>query len=232
MIDGGAAQALEKGSFPDSKQVDARAILRDRQALWDWRRRVSELYAVVRSSEPEAGWRQWRAQRDELFRDHPQSPVDVAQRLTFRGLPYYDYDPSLRCLVTLDEPDELRPVSMAVGTDGAITLQPFARTRGLEPRCGTELTLYWISGYGGGVFLPFRDATNGTETFGAGRYLLDTIKGADLGCTEDGRTILDFNFAYNPSCSYSELWVCPLAPLENSIPRPLLAGERMSGPGA
>jgi len=60
------------------------------------------------------------------------------------------------------------------------------------------LELYWLEGYGGGVFLPFADGTTGRETYGGGRYLLDTVKGSDLG-TDGGRLVLDFNFAYNPS---------------------------------
>jgi hypothetical protein len=76
-----------------------------------------------------------------------------------------------------------------VGSDGEVRLHPFARTRGLAPYLGNELTLYWISGYGGGVFLPFRDGTSGHESFGGGRYLLDTLKGADLGQAPDGRLI-------------------------------------------
>jgi uncharacterized protein len=104
---------------------------------------------------------------------------------------------------------------------------PFATTRGLAGPLGGELTLYWISGYGGGVFLPFRDATSGTETFAGGRYLIDSIKGAELG-ERHGHLILDFNFAYNPSCSYSERWVCPLAPPANRLPAAVKAGERLS----
>jgi uncharacterized protein (DUF1684 family) len=117
-------------------------------------------------------------------------------------------------------------VRMTVGRDGEVELRPFARTRGLEPHLGKELTLYWIAGYGGGVFLPFRDGTSGTTTFTGGRYLLDTIKGADLGWASGGRIILDFNFAYNPSCSYSDDWVCPLAPPDNVCLLPVPAGER------
>jgi len=94
-------------------------------------------------------------------------------------------------------------------------------------RC--ELPLYWLSGYGGGLFLPFRDRTAGAETYGAGRYLLDTIKGADLGTT-GGRLILDFNFAYNPSCAYDPAWSCPLAPRENRLAIALRCGERWSVP--
>ena len=103
---------------------------------------------------------------------------------------------------------------------------PFARTEGLETQLGKELTLYWIEGYGGGVFLPFRDLTNGQESFAGGRYLIDTIKSADLGRTGDGRLILDFNFAYYPSCAYSEAWVCPLSPIENRLRALVRGGER------
>jgi uncharacterized protein len=90
-----------------------------------------------------------------------------------------------------------------------------------------ELTLYWIGGYGGVVFLPFKDATSGHETYGGGRNLLDTVKSADLGTTADGRAILDFNFAYHPSCVYSDRWTCPLAPPANVLPKPVRGGERL-----
>ena len=106
---------------------------------------------------------------------------------------------------------------------------PFAVTQGLDAALGGELTLYWMRGYCGGVFLPFADATSGRETYGGGRYLLDTIKSADLGETADGRTVLDFNFAYNPSCAYSPRWTCPLAPRANRLPNPVRAGERTGG---
>ncbi len=88
-----------------------------------------------------------------------------------------------------------------------------------------ELDCYWLEGYAGGLFLPFGDATNGATTYAAGRYLLDTVKGADLGSGE-GTLVLDFNFAYNPSCAYNERWVCPLAPNENRLPVAIQAGER------
>src|SRR5689334_12097007 len=87
------------------------------------------------------------------------------------------------------------------------------------------LELYWLEGYGGGLFVPFADATSGSETYGAGRYLLDTVKGSDLGSV-DGKLVLDFNFAYNPSCSYDPRWVCPLAPPGNRLAAPMRGGER------
>ena len=88
-----------------------------------------------------------------------------------------------------------------------------------------ELELYWLVAYGGGLFVPFADATAGDETYGAGRYLLDTVKGADLGA-RDGGLVLDFNLAYNPSCSYDPRWVCPLSPPENRLPVAVRAGEQ------
>jgi uncharacterized protein (DUF1684 family) len=198
-------------------------------SLWEWRREVFELYGRVRADAPRAGWELWRHTRDRLFREHPQTPLEADQRADFVGLPLFPYDPGLRFEV------ETRPVASATphrvdaGKDGALTLTPFAVTDGLRAVLGGELTLFWIGGYGGGVFLPFRDGTSGHETYGGGRYLLDTIKGADLGRTAEGRLILDFNFAYNPSCSYSDLWVCPLSPPENTLPASIRAGEMAPG---
>ncbi len=195
-------------------------------ALWDWRRRVSDLYGAVRAEpDPRRAWTSWRAMRDRLFRDHSQSPLEPEARHGFAGLPFFDYDPALRFRVGID-PLEAEPVAAEAGRDGALSLRPFGRTRGLAEALGSELTLHWVTGYGGGVFLPFADATAGGETYGGGRYLLDTIKGADLGSDADGRAVLDFNFAYNPSCSYSPAWVCPLSPPSNRLRVAVRAGER------
>ena len=198
-------------------------------SLWDWRRRVADLYGEVRRQSPEPGWRHWRAARDALFREHPQTPLDAARRSGFAGLPLFAYDPAFRFLVDLAAPREREPTAMGAGADGQVVLLPFAETRGLAGPLGAELTLYWIAGYGGGVLLPFRDGTSGSESYAGGRYLLDTIKGADLGREADGRAVLDFNFAYNPSCAYSDAWACPLAPPGNRVPAPVRAGEKAPG---
>lgn len=192
--------------------------------LWTWRRTVADLYARVRSTgDAVVAWQDWRAVRDDLFRSHPQSPLD--EPAGFGGLAYFDYDPALRFLVGV-VPHTGPELELPGGADGMLRLQPFALTSGLQAALGRELTLYWLLGYCGGVFLPFSDATSARETYGAGRYLLDTIKSADLGTAPDGRTVLDFNFAYNPSCAYSVRWVCPLAPAENRLPVPVRAGEK------
>jgi uncharacterized protein (DUF1684 family) len=197
----------------------------DHLALLDWKRRVFSLYEEVREMpDPLMAWGYWRQVRDELFAGHPQSPLPELTQRRFGGLPYFDYDRSARVLAELVEAERR---TYEIATSGA---QPYSFTRfaaarfelGGEP---AELELYWLDGYGGGLFVPFRDATAGTETYGAGRYLLDTVKGADLGM-EDDRLVVDFNFSYNPSCSYDPAWVCPLAPPANRLRFEVRAGER------
>ncbi len=203
------------------------ALRNELAELWDWRRRVADLYAAVRTMpDPQAAWRHWREQRDTLFAGHPQTPLDTATLRGFTAINYFPYDPALR-LTTRLVPVAQAPLEQFPAGAETITLRPFARTAGLARPLGAELTLYWITGYGGGVFLPFADATNGRETFAAGRYLLDSIKGADLGTTGD-RVVLDFNFSSYPSCAYSSRWVCPLAPPANRLPVAIHAGERAS----
>ena len=192
-------------------------------SLWDWRRRVSDMYGTARQAGGgEPAWLAWRSARDALFSGHAQSPVEAER---FHALEYFPYDPALRLTVAL-RPHHDTAITLPAGADGDVVLQPFAITQGLSGAFGGELTLYWIAGYGGGVFLPFADATNGRGSYGGGRYLLDTIKGADLGTAEDGRAVLDFNYAYNPSCSYSDRYACPLPPPANRLPAPVRGGER------
>ena len=192
----------------------------DTLALLDWKRRISALYAEIRAADdPEAAWNLWRDTRAELFRTHRQSP-----RPGYDGLAYYDYDPAARVLAELEDVDAT-PQPIETSGPEAMLFRPFARAH-FELR-GERLTLEldWLESYGGGVFLCFRDRTSGTETYGGGRYLLDTVKGADLG-GHDGRLVLDFNFAYNPSCSYDPFWVCPLAPPANRLGVAVMAGEK------
>jgi hypothetical protein len=197
----------------------------DTADLWDWRRRIADLYAAVRAAaDPESAWRLWRDTRADLFANHAQTPLDEGAAQPS----YFDYDPTLRLAVHLI-PASGVPFHLPAGADGDVEVTPFARTRGLGERLGAELAIYWIGGYGGGAFLPFLDATSGNQSYGGGRYLVDSIKGADLGIDGDGRTVLDFNFAYNPSCFYSARWTCPLAPHANRLPAAVRAGETAGG---
>jgi uncharacterized protein (DUF1684 family) len=200
--------------------------------LLDWKRRVFGIYAETRAaSDPQAAWIRWREARDELFASHPQSPLPPEDQAAFLGHPYFDYDPGARVLADIApaEPEQY-DIATSGEEEGTYGFTRFAHaTFKLEGK-PCQLELYWLDGYGGGLFLSFRDGTSGSETYGAGRYLLDTVKGADLGM-EGARLVLDFNFAYNPSCAYDPQWVCPLVPSPNRLTLPIRAGERFSSPG-
>jgi uncharacterized protein len=192
--------------------------------LLDWKRRIFELYAAIRADpEPERAWQRWRDVREELFHSHPQTPSRDAR------LHYFDYDPALRVHGTV-LPAEREQREIATSGEEPYSFTRFARTRFELAGEEQSLDLYWLDGYGGGVFLSFADATSGNETYGACRYLLDTVKGSDLG-EHDGRLVLDFNFAYNPSCAYDPRWVCPLAPPGNRLAVPVGGGERVPSVG-
>jgi len=194
--------------------------------LWDYRRRVAALYAAVRAdADPAHAWLRWRAGRDALFASHPQSPLEPARRAAFTGLAYFPYDSRWRIEATL-EPAPAGPVEAGHSGTGTTTFRPMGTLRGESPAGEVSLALLWLDSYGGGVFLPFRDGTNGTCTYGGGRYLLDSAKGADLG-HRGSSIVLDFNFAFHPSCVHSPRWSCPLAPPSNLIGIAVEAGERL-----
>ena len=212
-------------------------------ALADWRRRVAQIYAAWRresASDPLSASQRWRQARDELFRDHPQSPIPNDARARFSGLSYFEYDPAYRLTasVELADPtdDPHAPDSPAGGllqlpSSGAeqFSFRRIGTVRLSGPLAGAVLPLFWMSGYAGGLFLPFRDATSGSATYGAGRYLLDTVKGADQGGDwQSGELTLDFNLAYHPSCAYDPKWNCPLAPPDSRLAIGVKAGERLT----
>lgn len=192
--------------------------------LLDWRRRVAALYADVRRDadrDPDGALARFRAGRDQLFRGHPDSPLPPERRPSFPGIPYWSRDPALRFEAVVE------PLPPEPGIATSITGEAFPLERIGRVRLPVgDLDVYWIAVYGGGIFVPFRDATAGTETYGAGRYLLDTVKGADLGGSGD-RLVLDFNYAYHPSCAYDPRWSCPLAPPANRLAVPVRAGEHL-----
>lgn len=214
----------------------------DRLSLADWRRQISDLYAEVRrrgETDPHAAWELWRATRERLFREHPQSPVPVAARADFRAQ-HWPYDEQLRFALPVSDDDAAaQPGIRLSAAPGDRTLQlpmsvgealDFRRIGWVEiplPGGPRRLAVFWMAGYEGGLFLPFRDTTNGESTYAAGRYLLDTAKSADLGVDPAGRLILDFNFAFHPSCAFDPAWSCPLAPPENRLDLPIEAGERL-----
>ncbi len=129
--------------------------------------------------------RHWRAVRESLYREHPQSPVPPDARADFRAAPLRPRsEPPLRGRrrarsasgpgrVRARAAQQRRRTRSSFSRVGRITL-PF-------PSGGRTLSVFWMAGYAGGLFIPFRDATNGVETYAAGRYLVDAAKSADLG---------------------------------------------------
>lgn len=218
----------------------------------DWRRRVAALFAAWREAserDPVTATSAFRAAKDRLFTQHPQSPLPAATRAVAQGLAYWAYDPTYRMTVPLepidgtvgphDEEDPhrsaspaVRPLALPSSEPGSISFRRVGRVRLKGPLEGHGLAAFWIDAYGGGLFLPFRDATSGRQTYGAGRYLLDTIKSADHGGDmATGSIVLDFNLAFHPSCAYDPRWVCPLAPLENDLDVAVPVGERLAALG-
>ncbi|MBG0560324.1 DUF1684 domain-containing protein [Actinoplanes aureus] len=166
----------------------------------------------------------FRKRRDDLFATHPQSPIPAAERSAFTGLRYFPADDSTVVEARLRP----SPGSLDVDTGGPDGVIHYTSAGVLETPYG-ELSLWWIAAYGGGLFLPVRDATCGDTTYGGGRYLTDTVKGTHgrgviwLG---GDRFRLDFNYLYNPSCAYDPEWACPLAPPSNRVAAPIRAGEQ------
>ena len=215
--------------------------------LYDYRRRMADLYrdrdAAERAGQDAAAvWRHFCAQKDALFAQHPQSPLDPAARRGFTGLPYFPYNPALRFVATLEPATAAEVPAVEASGPHTMTFRRAAVIRFTLDATPLELAVYWIDVYGGSLFLPFRDRTGPDESYGGGRYLFDTAKGSDFQQADGadagasgaaaafgypgGRIILDFNYAYNPSCAYDPRWVCPLAPPENRLPVAIRAGEQ------
>lgn len=191
----------------------------------DWRRRTHAEYQVVRETgDPAEGWAAWRASRDALFRSHPASPLLPEDRGAFDGLVFPAYDPAWRFEATIEDAEPAH-LDVPTGTDGVV---PFDRVGVVRLGDVGSLDVWWLGSYGNGLFIPVKDASAGKPggTYGGGRYLIDTGKGADLGL--HGRDIvIDLNFAYNPSCAYDPEWACPLAPAGNTLHVEAPVGERV-----
>src|SRR5437762_11422846 len=198
--------------------------------LYDYRCRVAAMYrersqAYLAGEDDEVVLRHFREARDDLFANHPQSALDEEQRRNFQGLHYFPYNPAMRFIVEIDTDVEPVRQQVVMNADESMTMTTVGRLRFTVEGQPAELTLYWLEVYGGGLFLPFRDATCPAESYGGGRYLFDTIKGSDFlsarGKDRNKGMTLDFNYAYNPSCAYNDRWVCPLAPVENRLRVPI-----------
>jgi uncharacterized protein (DUF1684 family) len=194
--------------------------------LMDWRLRVGDLWGVLRTREPGPETCAWfREQKDHLLRTHPQSPIPAEQRTDFPGLVYWDYDPAGRVEAEFEAEDGSMTLGLAYPSP-ALKLIGWLHFdfNGQHLQLGT----WWLEGYADGLFVPFRDATAGQESYGGGRYLVDSAKSAGFELDlEHGTAILDFNYAYHPSCAYDPRWNCPLPPVENQLDVPIRLGERL-----
>jgi len=159
----------------------------------------------------------FRQQKDRFFKADPHSPLLPQQKDAFEGLRYYPENPALRLEVTVEPFEEQTPVTLQTSTGDVAEYLRWGRFTFQVEGQPAALTVYLAYG-GAGYFLPFMDATNGTETYDAGRYLeIEPLAG--------GRFLVDFNLAYNPYCAYNPYWSCPIPPPENRLAVPIRAGE-------
>lgn len=164
-----------------------------------------------------------REKKDCFFAESSKSPIPSQEREDFEGLDYYPLDPSYHFELELHKHEEREKLKIEVTGGGE---QEYLRWG--EFRFEIEGKEQTVQAYKSNpeekeLFIPFRDATSGKETYGAGRYL-------DLGednRLEGGKWILDFNKAYNPWCAYSSDYGCPVTPPENWLEVPIRAGEKI-----
>ena len=159
----------------------------------------------------------FRAEKDELFAHHPQSPLTPEQKNGFKGLVYFPENDALRLEVQVERFEDQQLIMMQTSTGGVQEYTRYGRFQFHSEGLPAELTIYQ-SGYG--FFLPFADSLAGEETYPAGRYLEPEPLPGD-------RFFVDFNVAYNPYCAYNEMWTCPITPAENRLKVPIRAGEKL-----
>jgi len=160
---------------------------------------------------------QFRAEKDDFFGSHPQSPLAPDQKSNFSGLNYFPENETLRIEAKVDLLNDPNPIQMQTTTGGTQIYSRYGRFKFNVDGQETELTIYKGDH---GYFLPFVDSLAGEETYPAGRYLEPEELPGD-------RFLVDFNIAYNPYCAYNEMWSCPITPAENRVKVPIRAGEKV-----
>jgi uncharacterized protein (DUF1684 family) len=159
----------------------------------------------------------FRVEKDDFFKRHPQSPLTPEQRKGFIGLNYFPENEALRLEVQIEPLKDQQPMQMQTSTGGVQEYTRYGRFKFQVDGQDAELTIYHN---GHGYFLPFVDALAGKETYPAGRYL-------EPEALPGNRFFVDFNLAYNPYCAYNEMWSCPITPPENRLKVPIRAGEKL-----
>ena len=159
----------------------------------------------------------FRAEKDEFFGNHPQSPLSREQKQGFHGLKYFPENAALRLEVMVDGFPVHEELAMQTSTGDMQKYTKFGKFSFTVKGEAAELTIYQNEN---GFFLPFIDSLAGRETYPAGRYLEpEPLPG--------GRFLVDFNLAYNPYCAYNEMWSCPITPAENRLKVAVQAGEKL-----
>ncbi|MCI0552968.1 MAG: DUF1684 domain-containing protein [Anaerolineae bacterium] len=159
----------------------------------------------------------FRAEKDDFFKHHPQSPLTPEQRRGFESLQYFPQNDALRLEVQVERLFDQQPIQMQTSTGGVQAYVRYGRFKFQADGQPAELTIYQNEN---GYFLPFVDSLAGKETYPAGRYLEPEPLPGD-------RFLVDFNIAYNPYCAYNEMWSCPITPAENRLKVPIRAGEKL-----
>ena len=166
--------------------------------------------------------KRYRAEKDGVFARDPHSPLTDDQRRNFQGLAYFDENPQLVIQAGIDREVDPEEVRMGTSSGEEQVYHRYGLVRFQVDEQPAQLTLY-SSEDSAELFVPFRDATSGHQTYGAGRYL-------EVEAHED-HVIIDFNYAYNPNCAYDSAWSCPLPPTENWLRVPIRAGEKTFAAG-
>jgi len=169
------------------------------------------------SREPASQLEQFRAEKDHLFKTHPQSPLTREQKRVFSGLNYFPENADLSITARVDVFPEQDEIVMQTSTGGEQVYTRYARFNFTVDGQPAALTIYQSDS---GFFLPFVDVLAGKETYPAGRYLEPEMVAPDT-------FLVNFNLAYNPYCAYNEMWSCPLTPFENRVKVPIRAGEKL-----
>ena len=196
-------------------------------SLLDWKRKIFEIYSKVRNEDnPEFSWNKWVYNRKNLFENHAESPIASYQNKK-NIIKFYPYNHMFSFYPKVVRLSEKKLISLNLGSDGTIKIFPAYKTKGLKKVLKKELIIYRIHGYAGGLLLPFTDlgTRKGGEHYEGGRYIIDTVKGADLGSNKN-KIKIDFNYSYNPSCAYNTKWICPLINNENNLNILINAGEK------
>ncbi len=159
----------------------------------------------------------FRAEKDEFFRHHDQSPLTAEQKRRFTGLAYFPENAALRFEADVVPSSGQQNIEIPTSTGEAQVYHRHGKVRMQIEGQTVELTIFSNEH---GLFLPFVDSQANELTYPAGRYLEPELIG-------NGKVRIDFNLAYNPYCAYNDHWSCPLTPFENRLKVPVRAGEQI-----